>query len=149
MNHLIGDKISIKGGPQAGKRGLLLGPSSRGWQARLSDSNQRVIVATADFVNYSLAARKAWIKMPNRMVGRPVGTRVSDRVSVTVRVDRDLWRAFQQAEEAGKIVDRTATINGILRDFIQELDRSTRKLHEIKAGRRIAKTDHGCAGLRR
>lgn len=71
-------------------------------------------------VNYSLAARKAWEKMPLRQVGRPVGTKRTDRVSVTLRIDRDLWDEFRAAEEKGLITNRTTTVNEWIRQKLQE-----------------------------
>lgn len=65
--------------------------------------------------------------MPNRKVGRPSGTRVSDRVSVTVRIDRDLWNSFQTAEEEGLIENRTATINELLHSFVDRLQRTRKR----------------------
>jgi hypothetical protein len=56
--------------------------------------------------------------MPDRKVGRPVGSRVSDRVSVIFRVDRELWRNFLAAEENGQIADRTTVINECLRNIV-------------------------------
>jgi hypothetical protein len=55
-------------------------------------------------------------------VGRRKGTRLCDRVSVTLRIDRDLWQPFVELEQAGVIEDRTAAINRWLRERLAELD---------------------------
>jgi uncharacterized protein (DUF4415 family) len=59
--------------------------------------------------------------MPARRVGRPKGTTKTDRVSVTLRMDREVWAQFQQAEAAGVIEDRTATINAWIATRLNDL----------------------------
>ena len=70
--------------------------------------------------NLSLAARKAWASMPDRKVGRPRGSKTVDRMSVTLRIDRDVWDRFLEAERRGRIADRTEVVNAWFR---RELDR--------------------------
>jgi uncharacterized protein (DUF4415 family) len=72
--------------------------------------------------NFSLAARKAWVTGPDRAVGRRKGTKLCDRVSVTLRIDRDLWERFREMEGAGLIEDRTASVNSWLRQNLDELE---------------------------
>ena len=62
--------------------------------------------------------------MPHRRVGRPRGARHCDLVSVTLRIDRELWERFRQDESAGLIEDRTATINMWFRDMVDKLKRT-------------------------
>ena len=50
---------------------------------RLDGSGRKICVKPREITNYSLAARKAWKTEPNRGVGRPLGLRLCDRVSVT------------------------------------------------------------------
>jgi hypothetical protein len=87
----------------------------------LDESGELVAVAPELITNFSLAARKAWKNMPHRRVGRPKGARHCDRVSVTLRIDRELWEQFRQDELAGLIKDRTATINSWFRDMLDQL----------------------------
>jgi hypothetical protein len=70
-----------------------------------------------------LAARKAWVTGPDRAVGRKKGTKLYDRISVTLRFDRDLWEHFLALEKEGAIEDRTAFVNGLFREKMAELDR--------------------------
>ena len=91
---------------------------------RLDESGELVTVASALVTNCSLAARKAWKTMPHRRVGRPQGARHCDLVSVTLRIDRELWERFRQDESAGLIEDRTATINMWFRDMVDKLKRT-------------------------
>lgn len=77
-----------------------------------------VLVSSEELTNYSLAARRAWRSMPDRKVGRPTGSKVSDRISVIFRIDRTLWNQFMIAEEAGIIAHRTTVINECLRDVL-------------------------------
>lgn len=72
--------------------------------------------------NYSLAARKAWQTSPIRSVGRPKRPGLSLRVSVTLRIDRDLLQRLRANEEAGIIEDRTDTINRWIREKLDQLD---------------------------
>ena len=62
----------------------------------------KVRVTPEQITNFSLAARKAWVTEPDRAVGRRKGTKLSDRVSVTLRLDRDLWEQFLGLEEDGR-----------------------------------------------
>jgi len=127
MNHLPGDKVLIKKGSHAGRRGVIIKVARSQSLLRLVESEQTCEICTEHLLNYSLAARKAWLKMPTRKVGRPFGTRVSDRVSVTLRIDRELWNAFQDAEEQGLIDNRTATINMLLQNFVDRVHRTRKK----------------------
>ncbi len=94
---------------------------------RLEGSGRKVHVTPEQVTNFSLAARKAWATEPDRAVGRRKGTKLSDRVSVTLRLDRDLWELFLGLEEEGVIEDRTGLINGLLREKLAKLDRRRRQ----------------------
>jgi uncharacterized protein (DUF4415 family) len=124
MTHLSGDKILIKAGDHAGNRGILISLLGHNRLKIVLNKTQReVVLKPSEIVNYSLAARKAWQKMPRRNVGRPQGTRVCDRVSVTLRIDRELWDSFHTAESEGLIEDRTAIVNTLLRNYLHGLRR--------------------------
>ena len=116
--HRKGDKIRIKSGKFAGERGLLLRSYAGKWIVSVTDRELKLMVSAEELTNYSLAARRAWRSMPDRKVGRPVGSRVSDRVSVIFRIDRALWTQFLSAEENGLIGDRTTVINKCLRELV-------------------------------
>src|SRR5207249_8838462 len=90
---------------------------------RLENSGQRLRAVAEQVTNFSLAARKAWVTGPDRAVGRRKGTKLCDRVSVTLRLDRQLWEHFLGLEEAGVIEDRTRLINEWLREKLAGLDR--------------------------
>ena len=116
--HRKNDKIRIKVGRFAGQRGILLRAHAGKWIVTLVEQDLTVLVPTEELTNYSLAARRAWQSMPDRKVGRPAGSKVSDRISVIFRVDRTLWNDFLRAEETGVIADRTTMINECLRDIL-------------------------------
>jgi hypothetical protein len=116
-----GDKVRVKVGGHAGERGLVESIDGEKLVIRLEDSGQKVRVPPDEVTNYSLAARKAWVTEPDRAVGRRKGTRLCDRVSVTLRLDRDLWQHFLTLQDAGTIEDRTATINGWFRENLAKL----------------------------
>src|SRR5262249_50648010 len=94
---------------------------------RPDGSADTVRVCPEGVTNYSLAARKAWVTGPDRAVGRPKGTKLTDRVSVTLRIDRDLWERFTALAEAGVIEDRTAVVNGWFREKLAELEGGERR----------------------
>lgn len=121
MDAQPGDKVRLKSATNRGARGTIEKVQSTKLLVRLNESGEVVEVTRSALTNYSLAARKAWERMPQRRVGRPKGTSTTDRVSVTLRIDRELWEQFKNAESSGLIKDRTATINGWLAELLSEL----------------------------
>ena len=101
MKAEAGDKVRLKSGTYAGARGFLDAFDEEKLVVRLEDSGLKVRVTPEQITNFSLAARKAWVTEPDRAVGRRKGTKLSDRVSVTLRLDRDLWELFLGLEEDG------------------------------------------------
>jgi uncharacterized protein (DUF4415 family) len=118
----IGDKVRLKQGPHASERGRIEAFDADKVLVRLEESGRAVLVLPEAVTNFSLAARRAWKTEPGRRVGRRKGTRLCDRVSVTLRIDRDLWEQFKGKEAAGLIDDRTAAINAWLREKMDQLD---------------------------
>ena len=121
MKAEAGDKVRIKFGAYAGARGLLEAFDGDKIVVRLEESGLKVRVAPEQMTNFSLAARKAWATEPDRAVGRRKGTKLYDRVSVTLRLDRDLWERFLGLENDGIIEDRTRLINGWFREKLARL----------------------------
>ncbi|ADB15967.1 hypothetical protein Psta_1289 [Pirellula staleyi DSM 6068] len=118
MKPIIGDKVRVKATKE---RGVVESLDGRKIQVRL-ETGLLTPVTELEITNYSMAARKAWKSMPNRRVGRPNGTTTTDRVSVTLRIDRKLWEAFKSAEERGAVADRTATINKWISEKLRQLE---------------------------
>lgn len=118
----FGDKVRLKAGAHRGERGVVSSVEGDKLLVRLETSGLLVRVLPEAVINYSLAARKAWVTEPNRRVGRRKGTKLCDRVSVTLRIDRDLWERFRDLESASLIEDRTAAINSWLREKVDQLD---------------------------
>ncbi len=123
IHHAKGDKVRVKRGPFAGERGILVRSTSDKWIVHLVNKDSQILVPADDLTNFSLAARRAWQSMPDREVGRPVGSRVSDRMSVIFRIDRGLWNDFLAAEEKGLVGDRTTVINECLRNILASVQR--------------------------
>jgi uncharacterized protein (DUF4415 family) len=123
MDAELGDKVRCKSGDNAGKRGVVDRIEATTLQVRLDDSGGVVAVPSNEVTNFSLAARKAWQRMPHRRVGRPKGSTKTDRVSVTLRIDRQLWEKFKAAEASGQIQDRTSVINAWFAEKLSEHDR--------------------------
>jgi hypothetical protein len=122
-----GDKVRLKVGDHAGQRGLVEAVDGEKFLIRLEKSGSTVRVTPEQITNYSLAARKAWVTGPDRAVGRRKGTKLSDRVSVTLRLDRELWDCFLSLEEEGIIDDRTATVNAWFREKLAKQGRRERQ----------------------
>lgn len=120
MKAEAGDKVRMKTEAHAGERGLVEAVDGEKLVVRLEDSGLRVRVAPQQVTNFSLAARKAWVTDPDRAVGRRKGTKLCDRVSVTLRLDRELWERFLSMETDGVIEDRTAMINRWFREKLAE-----------------------------
>jgi hypothetical protein len=118
-----GDKVRVKVGDHTGRRGVVEAVEGDKLVLRIEESGSKVRVTPEQITNYSLAARKAWVTGPDRAVGRKKGTKLYDRISVTLRFDRDLWERFLALEEVGVIDDRTGLINGWFREKLAELDR--------------------------
>ncbi len=126
MGARAGDKVRLKRAPDSGDRGIVQRVERGALVVRLEASGRSVRVPAENVTNLSLAARKAWASMPARAVGRPKGSRVYDRVSVTLRIDRELWEQFKVLEGAGMIPDRTATINRWFAAKVAELEQTDR-----------------------
>ena len=121
MQPEVRDKVKLKSHNGSPARGVVEEVHGDELWVRLDESGELVAVASELVTNFSLAARKAWKNMPHRQVGRPKGARHCDRVSVTLRIDRELWEQFKRNESAGRIRDRTALINAWLRDMLDKL----------------------------
>ncbi len=117
-----GDKVRLKSKTHQGQRGVVEKVRSKSLVVRLDAPDKLGEVSPSEVTNFSLAARKAWERMPDRRVGRPKGSTTTDRVSVTLRIDRELWKRFKRAEAAGLIEDRTAVINAWIAEKLDELD---------------------------
>jgi len=118
MKAKVGDKIRIK---ISLARGVVERVKGNTLFVSRDDGGEEN-VKSSEVTNYSLAARKAWESMPERRVGRPKGTSKTDRVSVTLRIDRELWARFKQAEQDALITDRTATVNKWIAEKLDEFE---------------------------
>jgi uncharacterized protein (DUF4415 family) len=127
LNHRSGDRVRIKVECPT-SRGVILAVNPTGLLVRSAPDRAPQWFQPEEITNFSLAARKAWKKMPNRRVGRPKGSTVCDRVSVTIRLDRDLWESFRAAESAGFVTDRTATLNSWIRVQLGTLPHAPKKI---------------------
>jgi hypothetical protein len=132
METEIGDKVKLKSHNGAPARGVIEEVHGHELLVRLDESGELVAVTSELVTNFSLAARKAWQNMPHRQVGRPKGARHCDRVSVTLRIDRELWEQFKRAESEGRIRDRTATINFWFREMLDRLEGTQDRIDAAK-----------------
>ena len=119
MQIQIGDKVRLKIPIHVNERGVVVDVTKRAILVEVAGNTLET--KPEDFTNLSLAARKAWESVPDRRVGRPKGSFHCDRVSVTLRIDRELWDDFRRLEAEGAIQDRTATINALIREKTKKL----------------------------
>ncbi len=132
MGPEAGDKVKLKNHHDGAVRGVVEAVHGDQLLVRLEESGELVVTGSASVTNFSLAARKAWKNMPHRHVGRPKGARHCDRVSVTLRIDRELWEQFKREEAEGRIRDRTATINVWFREMLDRLERTQDRIDAAK-----------------
>ncbi len=122
------ERLDIQGGDKVRLKSISW-PSNR---ARVVSFDGDVVIAVLDsgglvsidadeITNYSSAARRAWKSRPERHVGRPRGS-VKDRISVTLRVDRQIWRRVQALESAGVLTARTEWLNAMLAHAVDALE---------------------------
>jgi len=129
LKHKLGDKVRLKAkAPIPGLRGIITVVEPHAVVVRSQIDGCLLKTEARYLTNFSLAARKAWKKMPDRRVGRPKGSRVCDRVSVTIRFDRQLWQRFRIAENEGLIADRTATFNRWLTEHLERVGARAEKI---------------------
>ena len=113
----------MKVGPRRGLRGIIVSTQGSKVTVRLDSEESPVSAKSHEITNYSLAARKAWVSMPHRRVGRPSGSSKTRRISVTLRIDVELWERFKRSESVGLIQDRTAAVNDWFRQKLTQLEK--------------------------
>jgi len=111
----------VKVGIHSGERGVVESVDGDKLMVRLEKAALAVRLQVDQVTNYSLAARKAWVTDPDRGVGRRKGTKIRDRVTVTFRIDRDLWEDFVKLVEIGRIEDRNSVVNTWFREKLAGL----------------------------
>jgi preprotein translocase subunit YajC len=126
----IGDKIRIRSGPYSGARGVIQSEVD-GILEVLLDEGTSVNIEQQEITNYSLAARRAWQKMPKR-AGRPQLTSPRKKM-VSMRIDVEVWERLGEAVELGLIHSREEAVNTWLREqlnflFNKEAHQNTRNL---------------------
>lgn len=118
ITDLQGDKVRVRYGDHAGQRGVIKDMSENFCAIELTTG--LVIHSSRDsFTNYSLAARRAWQKMP-KMSGRPRSITKQKRM-VSLRIDAELWDELGLAVSRGLIESREKAINTWLRQHLNEL----------------------------
>ena len=111
----IGDKIRIRSGPYSGARGVIQAEINGGVEVLLDEGNS-IHIEPKEFTNYSLAARRAWQKMPKR-AGRPQSPTPRKKM-VSMRIDVDVWNLLQEAVERGLISNREKSVNDWIREQV-------------------------------
>lgn len=124
MHAAKGDKIRMRGAGR--ERGVVEEVVGGSLLIRLPGQRRPIRVPQHAVTNLSLAARKAWTSMPERNVGRPKGAKTVDRVSVTLRFDRDVWDRFIAEEQRGRIRARTEVVNSWFREKLAAMDEGER-----------------------
>lgn len=124
MLHRVKDKIRVNVGGAVGQRGLVEEVNGTRLRVRLGSSSKLISLEEHAITNYSAAARKAWKTMPLRSVGRPKG-RTTNRRSVTLRLDADIWGRFTALEQRGAIRNRSGFIEETLDAKLGQLEKKT------------------------
>src|SRR5690349_6275752 len=119
LPHLLGDKVRVKQGVHAGQRGVITRLSSDLLIEVELLSKKVVQLTELQLTNYSLAARRAWQRMPKR-AGRPKAT-LSRKKMISLRIDRELWEQLGVAVDAGLIPSREQAVNSWVREHINDL----------------------------
>lgn len=83
------------------------------------DEGSSIRVEQKEITNYSLAARRAWQKMPKR-AGRPQSPSPRKKM-VSMRMDVDVWDRLGEAVELGILVSREEAVNTWLREKLDTL----------------------------
>ena len=119
-----GDKIRIHTGLYAGARGIIQA-EKEGRLEILLDAGNTILIEQQAITNYSLAARRAWQKMPKR-AGRPQLSSPRKKM-VSLRIDIEVWERLGEAVDLGLISSREEAINAWLQERLNELLDSTHK----------------------
>ena len=118
-----GDKIRIRTGLYAGARGIIQA-EKEGRLEILLDSGNTVLIEQQEITNYSLAARRAWQKMPKR-AGRPQLSSPRKKM-VSLRIDIEVWERLGEAVDLGLVPSREEAINAWLQERLNTLLGSAR-----------------------
>jgi hypothetical protein len=113
-----GDKVRIRTGPYAGRRGIVGDVQGNSVLLRL-DEGEETLIRLDGITNYSLAARRAWEVMPKN-AGRPASASSNKRM-VSIRLDSQVWDLLGEAVNLGLIPSREQAINAWLRQRAEEL----------------------------
>lgn len=111
----VGDKVRLKGGVTE-PRGVISAVDGQSAIVKLA-SGSMAVVSLLELTNFSLAARQTWITRPHRAVGRPRGC-ITQRTSVTLRIDRSLWDRFRALERHGVIDNRGKWFHRLLESAV-------------------------------
>lgn len=116
---LPGDKVRVKQGDHAGKRGIVVAVGNDDSLILLDDQAQ-VHVRSVQLTNYSLAARRAWAVMPKR-AGRPKSSKPAKKM-VSIRLRTDLWDRMETAVQHGLISSREEAVNRWIEERLDHLE---------------------------
>ncbi len=83
------------------------------------DEGSSIRVEQKEITNYSLAACRAWQKMPKR-AGRPQSPNPRKKM-VSMRIDVDVWERLGEAVESGLIPNKEEAVNVWVRDQLEHL----------------------------
>src|SRR5579859_4237420 len=130
-----GDKVRVRSGPYFGSRGVIVGGNDAAFEIQLGGADT-ILLAPADVMNFSLAARRAWVTMPKK-AGRPKSSRPA-KVMVSMRLDVDVRNRLSIAAEMGLLSNREEAVNRWVREGLDALfaRAGTEVTHEATPGTR-------------
>lgn len=118
----ISDKVKIRSGSHAGARGVIQGEDIGLIHVKL-ETGEVVNLTALEITNFSLAARRAWEVMPKKS-GRPALDEPRKKM-VSLRLDVDVLEMLEQASLRGIILNKSETVNRILRENLKALFKET------------------------
>lgn len=126
---LIGDKVRIRSGPYAKKKGVVHTKAGELLEIHL-DEGPLIHVEPSELTNYSLAARRAWQTMPKQSGRHQLA--VPRKRMVSLRLDIDVLDDLDRATESGLIPNKEQAVNNWLR---QQLDSLFQEEHSSDTAR--------------
>ena len=131
------DKVRLKAGPHAGRRGVIREIRDGAIIVALDGDAGTLLVNPHEVQNYSLAARKAWQTAPQRQgIGGRKPKSERPRLPVAFRVDPLVWDLLKEAEMRGLIANRTEAINQWILAGVTDL------LRDVRPVERVGEQDH-------
>lgn len=115
--HVLNDKVRIKEGEHKGRKGIVAEAQSE--YLSVSIDGDKILVSPEHVTNYSLAARRAWQKIPKKS-GRPRSSKPRKKM-VSIRVEIESWELLGRAIELGYVSSKEEAVNSWIKEKLEKL----------------------------